>query len=337
MQELLAHQSGLNPYLPIVPYYFYADSYLEIWENDAQRQLYAQFQQESHAMETTQTPDLLLKQTQEVDAPQNQKKVYPFEKAEAFNFYFSRRRIPRVAEKSITEKMFLRNHFMDSLYQAVTNMKVREDNPNTYSCMNMILLQMMADSINQQRLDAFVREQFYQPLGMNHTTYLPLQHFPKSRIAPTEKDYLWREQLIHGTVHDPAAALLGGVSGNAGLFSTASDLGILGQMLLNGGHYGGRQFLEAHTIEQFTASQAHTHRGLGFDKPSNSQNMYMSPSAFGHMGFTGCAFWVDPEHDLVYVFLSNRVHPDASNNLLARERIREKVHQAIYDSITGLP
>jgi CubicO group peptidase (beta-lactamase class C family) len=154
-------------------------------------------------------------------------------------------------------------------------------------------------------------------------------------IAPTENDEVWRDQLLQGTVHDPSAALLGGVSGNAGLFSTAADLGILGQMLLNGGHYGGKQYLDTATVRQFTQKQEENHRGLGFDRPSKNgvHAADIHPSSFGHLGFTGSAMWVDPENEIVFVFLSNRVYPNADNNVIATQKIRQKVHQAVYDAI----
>ena len=142
-----------------------------------------------------------------------------------------------------------------------------------------------------------------------------------------------------GTVHDPTAALMGGISGNAGLFSNANDLAILSQMLLNGGEYGGERFLSDTTVELFT-NRVRGHRGLGFDKPPRTTSYIIGESAslasYGHTGFTGTCFWVDPENDLVYIFLSNRIHPSVKNTRINEMRIRQRVHQVVYNAM-GVP
>jgi CubicO group peptidase (beta-lactamase class C family) len=172
--------------------------------------------------------------------------------------------------------------------------------------------------------------------------FLPRKRFELDRIAPTENDKIFRNQLIHGDVHDPGAAMLGGISGHAGLFSDANDMGVIGQMLLQGGIYGSERYLQAETIKEFTERQFplnDNRRGIGFDKPlpeySTEGPACKSASAesFGHMGFTGTYIWVDPENGLVFVFLSNRVHPDADNNKLSGMNIRPKIHQLFYDTI----
>jgi len=166
-----------------------------------------------------------------------------------------------------------------------------------------------------------------------------LLRFPANQIAPTENDKLFRKSLLIGTVHDQGAAMAGGVAGHAGLFSDANDLAKLGQMLLQGGTYGGYQFYKPETVRMFTQQQFETsRRGLGWDKPVQSNpsgptSLYASPKTFGHTGFTGTCIWVDPEFNLVYVFLSNRVNPDMTNNKLINANIRSRIQDVIYESI----
>ena len=189
--------------------------------------------------------------------------------------------------------------------------------------------------INTSTMDKFLDYNFYNPLGCRTLCYKPLRNFKRNRITPTENDKYWRGQVIHGHVHDPSAALMGGVTGNAGLFSNATDLGIVFQMLLQGGAYGGKKYLNSSTINQFTNFQPGTHRGIGFDK-GNKKNIIApdaSPNSYGHTGFTGTCVWVDPEQELVYVFLSNRIHPSVKNWQINTLRVRQKVHQAIYNSV----
>ena len=175
---------------------------------------------------------------------------------------------------------------------------------------------------------------------MFHTTYNPLNKFPINQIAPTEQDLMFRNQTVRGFVHDPGAAMLGGVGGHAGLFSTASDLAILLQMYLNGGSYGGKRYLNDSTITRFATMQfPNNRRGLGFDKPEpnakkiNPVSNYCSLQSYGHSGFSGTLVWVDPKYDLIYIFLSNRIHPNAYNKKLIKMDIRQRVQDVIYQSI----
>ena len=179
---------------------------------------------------------------------------------------------------------------------------------------------------------------------MNYTCFNPLQKFELERIAPTENDIVFRKQLVHGYVHDPAAAMLGGVAGHAGLFSNANDLAKLMQLYLNAGTYGNEQYFSAETMKTFSTCANCTNgnrRGLGFDKPETREekpspvSRYASPSSFGHSGFTGTLVWVDPEYNLVYIFLSNRVYPDAANNKLVEMNIRTRIQDEIYKIIIG--
>jgi CubicO group peptidase (beta-lactamase class C family)/beta-glucosidase-like glycosyl hydrolase len=208
-----------------------------------------------------------------------------------------------------------------------------------YSDLGFYLMQSIMERVLNQPLDDFVDQNFYQPLGLSKLTYRPLCKYPAEVIAPTESDSYFRLQLVRGFVHDPGAAMFGGVAGHAGLFSNAFDLACLMQMNLQGGYYGGIQYLQPETIRRFTTQvYPKNRRGLGWDKPSwneefNVTSPYASASTFGHTGFTGTAVWVDPQFDLIYIFLSNRVYPDAGNAKLIKYNIRTKVHNQIYKAI----
>ena len=208
-----------------------------------------------------------------------------------------------------------------------------------YSDMGFYILKKLAETHLNQPIEQFLEQNFYQPLGLSTMTYLPLCKFPVDRIAPTEVDTYFRNSLICGTVHDQGAAMFGGIAGHAGIFSNATDLAILAQMNLQDGYYGGTRYLQEGTIEKFTSQQSsRNRRGLGWDKPErngkiNPTSRFASAKSFGHTGFTGTAVWVDPEFDLVYVFLSNRIHPKANNSKLIKSNIRTRIQDAIYDSM----
>ena len=209
-----------------------------------------------------------------------------------------------------------------------------------YSDLGFLTLQKVIERISGQPLDNFITANIYEPLGLSYTGFNPLRRFPEKQVAPTEQDYRFRSQLIQGTVHDQMAAIVGGVSGHAGLFSTATDLAVLFQMDLWKGKYGGKQFFQPGTVPLFSRmyDEAH-HRGLGWDKaPADGNSAYVSPQAsvnsFGHTGFTGAIVWVDPDEDLIFVFLSNRINPDAENTAITTQRTRRKIHDVVYTSLT---
>jgi beta-N-acetylhexosaminidase len=199
-------------------------------------------------------------------------------------------------------------------------------------------MQHIIEKITGTSLDKFVDSVYYKPLGLATMTFKPREKFSLPEIVPTEQDTYFRNQLVQGDVHDPAAAMLGGVSGNAGLFSNANDMAIVLQMLLNGGAYAGRKYLEPSTVKLFTGKQfVNSRRGLGWDKPekqghSSPASQFASENAFGHTGFTGTCIWADPEYKLIYIFLSNRVYPDAANVKLAKMNVRTDIHDIIYRS-----
>ncbi len=206
-----------------------------------------------------------------------------------------------------------------------------------YSDVGFDLLQMVVERIVNQPLDAYLNQTFYQPLGLDELTFQPLQRFTQSRIAPTEQDNAFRGVLLQGTVHDQEAALMGGVAGHAGLFSTANDLAVLMQMNLQKGYYGGKQFFDEQTLPAFTRTYESTNpRGLGWDRPlptgGNVADL-ASRNSFGHTGFTGTCVWVDPDEEMVYVFLSNRVYPEVNNTKLAQYKVRQKIQNVLYEAI----
>ena len=212
-----------------------------------------------------------------------------------------------------------------------------------YSDLGFYLLPKIVEMVTNMPFEQYLEESFYKPLNLNHIYYKPLKHIDIDKIAPTENDTYFRMQLLQGDVHDQAAALMGGVSGHAGLFANARDLAVMMQLLLNEGYANNRQFLSSYTIKKFTSApfvDNMNRRGIGFDKPEVDPSVtYYTPAkqssmrSFGHTGFTGTFAWADPENRLVVIFLSNRVYPDANNNKLSQNDIRTKIHEAFYNAV----
>lgn len=250
----------------------------------------------------------------------------------AYNEIYRPNFIKDSATTRVADSLWLRDSYRDSLRKFYMHLSVKKRQKYQYSDVNMILLQWANEEIAKCRADSMLRRTFYQPLGMTRTFYTPLSHgIPADQIAPTEVNS-WTGKMLQGDVHDPAAALLGGISGNAGLFSTAYNIGILFQMMLNGGTYGGRRYLSKKTIDKFTAKQPNTSRGLGFDMaPNNFVATTASKRTYGHTGFTGTCAWADPDNNIIVVFMCNRVHPDSNNKKISALRVRQKISQAIYD------
>ena len=209
-----------------------------------------------------------------------------------------------------------------------------------YSCVNFMLLKEIAEVITRSSMDEFLNSTFYGPMGLKNTAYLPLNTHKVEQIAPTLRGKSFQNGILQGIVHDPDAAYLGGVSGNAGLFATANDVAAMHQLLLNNGELNGNRYLCAETCRIFTTKVSKSgRRGLGFDKPvpskpaSNPCCAAAPKSVFGHTGYTGTCCWVDPENKLIYVFLSNRTYPVDGENKLAKMSIRPKIQQVIYNNI----
>lgn len=243
-------------------------------------------------------------------------------------------------ELKVAEELYLLNTYKDSIYTRLLQSKLLSKKEYKYSDLGYYLLLQLVENEKKTALNQYVQEQFYSPMGLNRLTYLPLEHFDKKEIVPTENDTYFRHQLIHGYVHDQGAAMMGGVGGHAGLFGNAADLARLMQMFLNGGTYGQVQYLKSSTLEEFTRCQyceSENRRGVGFDKPQLEGDGptcgCVSMLSYGHTGFTGTMAWVDPEAEIVYIFLSNRVYPSAENTRLIRSGLRTKIQEVIYKSI----
>jgi len=243
---------------------------------------------------------------------------------------------------SVSQNMFAHKTMRDSMWHWIVKSKIVEKKDRTpfeyrYSDLSMYTMQHLLEKLLNQPLEDFVAQNFYEPMGSGTMGFRPLERFPESQIASTEKEPTFRRSLLTGYVHDPGAAMHGGVAGHAGLFSNANDLLKMGQMWLQKGSYGGTQYFKPETIELFTQrAYATSRRGLGWDKPTGdwqgSTGVYCSPATFGHTGFTGTCIWVDPEFELVYVFLSNRVNPEINPKLLS-SNIRTRIQDVIYQSI----
>ena len=241
----------------------------------------------------------------------------------------------------VADNLYLRNDYPDTIRYKVAHCKLKEKKYE-YSDLNFLLLKDMVENVTMMPIEQFLAETFYQPMGLSHTSFKPLQHgFHKKEIAPTEKDGTFRKQLVHGYVHDQTSALMNGNAGNAGLFSTAEEIGAIFLMLQNGGMYDGERYLSESTVAEFTKMH-HLHgcqvRGFGFHTPKATGTSSIVPAAasthiFGHQGFTGTVVWCDPKEELIFVFLSNRVCPDAEPNNLAKSGIRLKAHELIYKGI----
>lgn len=243
----------------------------------------------------------------------------------------------------VAKDMYLRNDWEDTLIQRILQSKLGTKDKYVYSDNDFIFLGKIVEQISGMPLDEYAHEHFYRPLRMNTTTFKPWKYFPVNTIAPTEQEKYFRLQLLRGDVHDPGAALMGGVAGHAGLFSNASDLAKLYLLLLNGGELNGVRLLKKETIDLFTAYHSKvSRRGLGFDKPEKDNDTRkepypaagVSPATFGHTGFTGTCVWADPQYNLLYIFLSNRVCPEGGGNgKLGQLNVRPAIQEVIYKAI----
>ncbi|MDA8886131.1 serine hydrolase [Bacteroidia bacterium] len=252
-----------------------------------------------------------------------------------------------VYSKEITDRhaifvgngLYMLNDYKAHILQRIYDSELKTAGKYKYSDLGMILMKELIESVTGVDFDEYVNAIYYEPMGIDRLTFLPLNKFEKNQIVPTSLSPDMRKGLVHGTVHDPAAAMLGGVSGHAGLFGNAESLASLMQMLLNGGVYNNVRYLETETINKFTEKQAtDSRRGIGWDKPEmnrkkgNPASDLASVKCFGHTGFTGTMVWADPEHDLIYVFLSNRVYPTQDNRKLIRDGVRTNIMDVIYES-----
>lgn len=239
----------------------------------------------------------------------------------------------------VAKNLYIVKGYTDSIYKQIVASKVEPKGKYVYSDVGYYFSKKIIEDKTGKSLQDYVQQLFYNPLSSG-LTYLPLAKYPASQIAPTENDTKFRKQTLRGYVHDQGAALMGGVGGHAGLFGSANDVAVVMQLLLNKGVYGGQRLLDSSVIRQYTSSQfIDNRRGLCFDKPEfdakkdSPVTMECSLQSYGHSGFTGTFAWADPENDLIFVFLSNRVYPNADENKLAKLGIRGKIHKVLYESL----
>lgn len=276
--------------------------------------------------------------------------IVHWQQAKKKNGKYKRRTFQRDSSKNynvrITNELWLRRKYRNKMYKAIKRSKLLEDKKYTYSGLLFYLLPQIIENITNEDYESYLQGNFYDKIGASTITYNPLKKFPMNRIVPTEQDTFYRHQQVQGIVHDEGAGMMGGVSANAGLFSTIDDLAKLAQLLLNEGKYDGEQLIAAKSIQEFTRYQypgLNNRRGLGFDKPLieyDAKASYIaedvSPSSYGHSGYTGTFVWADPKYNLIFIFFSNRVYPYRSHRKLYELNIRPRLHQAVYDAIKSL-
>lgn len=242
----------------------------------------------------------------------------------------------------VGKSMWGRKGIGDSVILDIAQTPLGEAGKYAYSDWGFILLQQVAERVGGGSLDALAKELVYRPLGMRQTMYTPWKYGKARRCSPTEHDLYFRKGIVQGYAHDMAAAMLGGVAGHAGLFSTAWDVATYGEMLRRMGSYGTHQLYDSSTVSTFThrpLKAKENYRAYGFDKPNPKRKASsyigdsISGSSYGHIGFTGTILWVDPEEDFVFALLSNRTFPDSNNLRINSLRIRSQIMNALYESI----
>lgn len=244
----------------------------------------------------------------------------------------------------VADRYYLHRDFYKAvMWKQMLDSPLKPPGKYVYSDIGMYVMKEILERLVQQPLDVYVDEQFYQPLGAFSIGFRPLERFARERIVPTEDDTYFRKQLLMGYVQDPGAAMAGGVAGHAGLFASAYDLAILSQMLLAGGSHNGRQYIKPETVKLFASRQSDaSRRGLGFDcwDPESKEGypcQLASPETYGHTGYTGTCVWIDPEHQLIYIFLSNRLYPSPDKNKLQKLNVRPRIQDVIYEAIGREP
>ena len=258
---------------------------------------------------------------------------------------FIRRTKHKRYSKMAFSDMYIKDRFVHKVYRQIKRSNVSKNKVYRYSGLASLIYPQLIETISGQDYQTYLKQNFFDPLGCTTLTYNPtFKNFP-NKIVPTELDSIFRKAYVKGFVHDENASLFGGVSGNAGLFGTAEDLAKYMQMLLQKGSYNGKQYLKASTVNEFIRVQYpenDNRRGLGFDKPLIGNDTLplkeaypapqVSPSSFGHSGFTGTFVWADPDHEIVFIFLSNRVYPSRSHRNIYDLNIRPKLQQVFYTS-----
>jgi CubicO group peptidase (beta-lactamase class C family) len=245
----------------------------------------------------------------------------------------------------VAQGLYINKNYRKKMFREIKKSPLGEKK-YVYSDLTFIIAPGIIEKLTGQQWSEFVTDSIYRKIGAMEMGFNPYQRFPMDRIVPTEYDSLFRKQQLHGTVHDEGAAMLGGISGHAGLFSNANDLLKLMELYRRGGEYSGQQLISSEVLKEYSSVQFpenNNRRGLGFDKPLLNNSLVpppdayptygASPESFGHSGYTGTFVWVDPIADISYVFLCNRVYPTRKKEELSNLNIRTSILQAIYDSI----
>ena len=240
-------------------------------------------------------------------------------------------------ERQVAAGLYINDAYMDSMYAQILRSTLGPKKYE-YSDLCYYFTQKILEKQIGQKQNIYLEKQIYRPMGLRYMRYLPLEHFDKSHIIPTENDQAFRKQLLHGFVHDPGAAMLGGVAGHAGIFANATDLASVMQLFLNKGKYAGMEFFSESVCNEYTKQQfAGNRRGAGFDRPNASGggtcDELASSQSFGHSGFTGTLAWADPKNKVIFIFLSNRVNPSQDNWKIRDMNIRTRIQHVIYQSL----
>lgn len=245
-----------------------------------------------------------------------------------------------IYSKQVADDLWIRGDYTDVIYKRILETPLLTSRKYRYSDLGYYFLKKIIEHKTKMNLEDYVSKEFYAPMGLNYLRYNPNTYFPKNKIPPTENDTIFRKQLVHGFVHDQGASMMGGVGGHAGLFSNAGDLAAVMQMFLNMGSYGGVSYVSQDIIKQYTSCQfcPKNRRGVGFDKPTPDRiggpaSKLTSLTSYGHSGFTGTLAWADPEFKVNFVFLSNRVYPNAENWKIVKMNIRTEIQRVIYEAL----
>jgi len=251
---------------------------------------------------------------------------------------FVKKRLSKKFSNQLSRSLFIKNDYYKVIKKRIKKTELNNIGTYRYSGLFFCLIPEIIKNITGENLDKYLNDKFYLPMGLS-ATFNPLNKYNIEKIVPTEIDNNFRKELIQGTVHDETAAIMGGISANAGLFSNAEDLSVILKMILNKGIHNNKQIIDSETVELFTKNHIKNdslnNRGLGFDKVrivSENKvypNKKLSKKSFGHTGFTGTMFWIDPEKDLIIVFLTNRVYPNRDQGNFYEVEVRNKLFEII--------
>ena len=243
----------------------------------------------------------------------------------------------------VSNGLYLVDSYPDMVYKAIKDSPLLKSKKYAYSDLGFVILPRIIENLSGENFEKFLHNRLYAKLGASSLMYHPASAVQKDKIVPTENDKSFRQELLQGYVHDETAALMGGISGNAGLFGNAGDVAKVMQLYLQNGEYGNERFISAETVKNWTSShfqKTNNRRGFGFDKPGIQTNihtgkerypsMVVSEQSYGHSGYTGTFVWADPANQLLFVFLSNRVYPSRDNHRINKLGLRPKLLEALY-------